>query len=130
MADSMTRQQRETAARTAADAVLTQWPEIERDRALGQALRSNADAIHRQSREALWQPGGHPLLFRAGNSLGNSGLVTSAVDYWQKMADTAATCLGPDHPDTLTTRNNLAFWQAAAGNPAPERANTDGATNG
>ena len=26
--------------------------------------------------------------------------------------------LGPDHPDTLTTRNNLAYWRGEAGDPA------------
>ncbi|MFI9008856.1 tetratricopeptide repeat protein, partial [Actinosynnema sp. NPDC053489] len=26
--------------------------------------------------------------------------------------------LGPDHPDTLTTRGNLAFWRGRAGDPA------------
>nr|WP_232234060.1 tetratricopeptide repeat protein [Micromonospora chokoriensis] len=26
--------------------------------------------------------------------------------------------LGPDHPDTLTTRTNLAYWQGVAGDPA------------
>jgi len=26
--------------------------------------------------------------------------------------------LGPDHPDTLTTRSNLAYWRGQAGDPA------------
>ncbi|WUT15958.1 hypothetical protein OG523_01550 [Streptomyces virginiae] len=26
--------------------------------------------------------------------------------------------LGPDHPDTLTARGNLAHWQGSAGDPA------------
>ena len=26
--------------------------------------------------------------------------------------------LGPDHPDTLTTRSNLAYWRGEAGDPA------------
>jgi hypothetical protein len=26
--------------------------------------------------------------------------------------------LGPDHPDTLRTRNNLDFWRGEAGDPA------------
>jgi hypothetical protein len=25
--------------------------------------------------------------------------------------------LGPDHPDTLTIRHNLAYWRGAAGDP-------------
>jgi len=26
--------------------------------------------------------------------------------------------LGPDHPDTLTTRSNLAYWRGQGGGPA------------
>ena len=29
--------------------------------------------------------------------------------------------LGPDHPDTLTTRSNLAYWLGQAGDPAQAR---------
>jgi hypothetical protein len=29
--------------------------------------------------------------------------------------------LGPEHPDTLTTRSNLAFWTGAAGDAAGAR---------
>jgi NB-ARC domain len=84
--DSMTRPRREATARAAADALLTCWPEIEHDSALSQALRSNTDALYKQLPEPLWDSGVHPLLFRAGKSLGNSGLVTSAIDYWQDIA--------------------------------------------
>ncbi len=29
--------------------------------------------------------------------------------------------LGPEHPDTLTTRGNLAYWTGEAGDPAAAR---------
>ena len=34
---------------------------------------------------------------------------------------TALLVLGPDHPDTLTTRNNIALWTGNAGEPAAAR---------
>jgi len=37
--------------------------------------------------------------------------------HWQEMADAAIARLGPDHPDTLTNRSNLAHWQTAVGDP-------------
>jgi Tetratricopeptide repeat/Trypsin-like peptidase domain len=33
------------------------------------------------------------------------------------QAERAAELLGPDHPDTLTTRNNIAYWTGEAGRP-------------
>jgi hypothetical protein len=63
----------------------------------------------------LWNPDGHPVLFRAGRSLGEVGLVAAAVDYWQTMVTTATRVLGPDHPETLTTRHELAFWRQRRG---------------
>ncbi|SDD95663.1 tetratricopeptide repeat protein [Actinokineospora iranica] len=60
----------------------------------------------------LWHPDGHPLLFRAGESLGEAGQVTAAIAYYDDLHTTATTHLGPDHPDTLATRHNLAYWNA------------------
>jgi hypothetical protein len=42
-------------------------------------------------------------------------LVTEATDYYTDMAATAAQQLGAKHPDTLTTRANLAYWRGTAG---------------
>jgi hypothetical protein len=33
--------------------------------------------------------------------------------------------LGPDHPDTLTTRNNLAYWRGEAGDASGAAAATE-----
>ena len=33
----------------------------------------------------------------------------------EEMQAAAVRHLGPDHPDTLTTRANLAYWRGAAG---------------
>jgi hypothetical protein len=116
--DSLTSQHLAAVAHAAADALLGIWPEVERDAVPGQVLRANADALAHTVGEHLWQTGGHPVLFRAGTSLGEAGLADQARDYYQGLYTTAYTYLGPDHPDTLTTRHNLARWRGHAGDAA------------
>jgi hypothetical protein len=101
--------------RGAADALRQVWPDIERGRQHGQVLRANAVTLAERTAEALWLPGVHPVLWRAGSSLGEAGLVSAAIDYWTQLARSAETVLGPEHPDTLSTRNNLAYWRGEAG---------------
>jgi hypothetical protein len=113
------------AARTAADALLELWPVIELVSQLVQALRGNTDALRAVANTALWEPDAHPVLFRAGHSLGEAGLVTSAHSYFQQLHRAAQSTLGPDHPDTLTTRHNLARWRGDAGDPAGAGAATE-----
>jgi hypothetical protein len=101
----------------AADALLEAWPEIERDPELGQILRANAATLHHHGGSHLWDPDGHSVLFQAGNTLGEAGRVAAAASYWQDLYEIATSRLPPDHPDTFTIRNNLAFWLGRAGNP-------------
>ena len=107
--------QQERAVVTVADAIIQAWPDVERDSGLGQALRANADALRRVGEDALWRPGAHGLLFRAGRSLGASGQFTSATGYFERLADAARRRLGPDHPDTLAARREHAEWRGEAG---------------
>jgi hypothetical protein len=109
----------------AADALLHIWPEIERDTTLGQVLRANTDALADVASEHLWKPDGHAVLFRAGRSLGNSGLVVEARDYFHRLHTTATQHLGPNHPGTLGTRNDLAHWRGEAGDPVGAAAATE-----
>jgi hypothetical protein len=103
--------------RAAADAVLEVWPEIERDTSLGQALRDCAMILTERHGAQLWAPDGHPVLFRAGWSLGQCGLVSAAVHYWTQMITDATDALGSDHPNTLAARRDLAHWRGEAGDP-------------
>ncbi|MET7394040.1 tetratricopeptide repeat protein [Dactylosporangium sp. NPDC005572] len=114
-------------AQVAADGLLAIWPEPERDASHAQALRANAAALAAASGSALWNPGsgGHALLAHAGNSLGTTGLVTAAANYFRQLHATAVERLGPDHPDTLTVRHTLAHWQDEAGGPADTTAFAD-----
>ncbi|GAA4574095.1 hypothetical protein GCM10023193_69470 [Planotetraspora kaengkrachanensis] len=116
--DSLHADQYDRLARVAADALIAAWPEVELDTALAQALRANTDTLTRHAEDALWRPDAHRVLYRAGRSLGESGQVTTAVSYFRHLVRAAHDHLGPDHPDTLEARNNLARWQGEAGDPA------------
>ncbi|MFG2317676.1 tetratricopeptide repeat protein [Streptomyces tendae] len=116
--DTHTPHQHHQTSRTAADALLTAWPEIERDTNLAQALRTNADALARHAHDALYRPDAHPMLYRTGRSLGESGQVAAALHHFDHLTTTALGRLGPDHPDTLSARNHLASWRGQAGDAA------------
>ncbi|WNI16564.1 tetratricopeptide repeat protein [Actinacidiphila sp. ITFR-21] len=102
---------------TAAEALASVWPAVERDTALAQALRANAAALMRAAAddEILYRPVPHPMLLRMGISLGESGQFAAAHDHFERMATTARRQLGADHPATLTTRNHLAQWAGVSG---------------
>ncbi|MGW5442711.1 tetratricopeptide repeat protein [Streptomyces asiaticus] len=116
--DTLTPHQHDQAARTAADALTAAWPAVERDTDLAQALRTNTDALTRHAEDTLYRPDAHTVLYRFGRSLGESGQVTAAIDHFQHLTDTTYSHLGPDHPDTLVARGNLASWRGRAGDAA------------
>lgn len=117
--------EQELAATAAADAIAAAWPDVERDTGLVQALRASVDALRRVGEDALWRPGAHRLLFRAGRSLGTSGQFTSATGYFERLADTARRRLGPDHQDTLAARQGHAEWRGEAGDERGAAAECD-----
>lgn len=49
---------------------------------------------------------------------GEAGDPAGAVTAYLQLLDDLERILGPDHPDTLDTRYNLAYWQGEAGDPA------------
>jgi hypothetical protein len=102
----------------AADALDDAWPEIERDRAAAQQLRSNTTAVYQHGRNALLQPDTHPVLRKAINSLGNSGHPTAAATVLEQLLADLVLAVGPDHLATLTARGGLAAWRGEAGDPS------------
>ena len=58
---------------------------------------------------------------RIANYLGRSGSYTAARDLQRKGVEARERVLGPEHPDTLRARSNLARWTGAAGDPAAAR---------
>ncbi len=108
----------ETAARVAADALLQAWPQQDyqpEQALLAQSLRNNTDALAATAPGPLWTPDAHLVLFRAGRSRTDGGLLALAVPYWAILSSTAEQRLGPDHPSTLGGRGNLALAYRAAG---------------
>jgi hypothetical protein len=116
--DTLTPHQHHTTARTCADALLDAWPAIDRNTDLAQALRANTTALTACAEDALYQPAAHPVLLRAGTSLGASGQATAATSYLERIAGLVSRSLGPTHPDTLTARHQLACWRGISGDAA------------
>ncbi|MFD6275018.1 tetratricopeptide repeat protein, partial [Streptomyces sp. NPDC060209] len=116
--DALTPDQHYRLARTAADALTTAWPAVERGTDLAQALRANVTTLTRAAEDALHRPDAHPVLFRTGESLGKAGQFTAATAHYHRLTKTTSHHLGPDHPDTLAARGNLIGWQGAAGDAA------------
>ncbi|GHI04255.1 FxSxx-COOH system tetratricopeptide repeat protein [Streptomyces cellostaticus] len=115
--DTLTPDQYHRAARTAADALHAAWPPIENDTGLAQTLRANAAALTSCAEEALYQPDTHTVLYRIGHSLGDAGHVAAACAHFRYLTDAVISRLGPDHPDALIARDDLAGSIADAGNP-------------
>ncbi|MFC5056048.1 FxSxx-COOH system tetratricopeptide repeat protein [Saccharothrix xinjiangensis] len=106
-------------AHTAADALLSTWPDIDTTTpGTAQALRSAAEVLHARTTPALWHGQAHELLLLAGRSLGESGQVAAVIAYFRDLHRQALAHLGPDHPDTLVVRHNLASWRGQAGDVA------------
>ncbi|WP_063766788.1 tetratricopeptide repeat-containing protein [Streptomyces sp. NRRL S-1896] len=116
--DTLTPDRHVQLARTAANALIAAWPEIERDTVLAQALRANTTVLTTRAEQALYRPDAHAVLFRTGRSLGEAGQVTAARDHCQHFTDSATSHLGADHPHTLAARNLLAWWRGQAGDAA------------
>jgi tetratricopeptide (TPR) repeat protein len=63
----------------------------------------------------LWQPQAHPLLFRQGVSLEESGLRSAAIGYWQAMLAASTRWLGGGHANAVVARDRLAAAYESAG---------------
>ncbi|MEU7788002.1 tetratricopeptide repeat protein [Amycolatopsis sp. NPDC049159] len=122
----LSRAHREVLALVCADALVEVWPEIERSPEYAQMLRANTDIVRDIADGGLWRPRLHGVLLRAARSLGQAGLVEAAVSRCADLHDRAQGVLGADHPDTLTIRNDLAYWQGRAGDPAGAATAFDG----
>lgn len=99
----------------AADALIEAWPDPENNLALSHAMRSNAVLLASRSATALWDEDAHPVLLRIGRSLGETGLVAQASDYFSDLTEASIGHLGFEHPDTLKCRHHLADWRGQTG---------------
>lgn len=83
---------------------------------LQQLTKQLGEAADKLDEEAI----GHPktvarLQTFLGNTLANLGDSAKAVELHSKAKNTREKLLGPDHPQTLTSMNNLAYVYQAAG---------------
>ncbi|MFC4066196.1 tetratricopeptide repeat protein [Actinoplanes subglobosus] len=115
--DQLSPDQQATTARIAADALAEIWPGINRDPAQTQLLYANTTALTTNTGDALLTPDLHPLLLRAAQSLGETSQATAAIGALERLLADCLRVLGPDHPDTLTIRHNLAWFRGEAGDP-------------
>ncbi|HEV3290003.1 MAG TPA: tetratricopeptide repeat protein [Streptosporangiaceae bacterium] len=58
---------------------------------------------------------------RIANYLGSNGSYAAARDLQRRVLGARERILGPEHPDTLDARGDLAYWTGAAGDPAAAR---------
>ncbi|MFG2403740.1 tetratricopeptide repeat protein [Streptomyces brevispora] len=108
--------QRSMIAVAAAEALIDVWPDPDQtQRELAGVLRANTDVLSAHAHSTLWTRGCHPVLHYAGRSLLNARLDSNALAYWSNMVADSERVLGNDHPDTLTSRNNLAASYQQAG---------------
>jgi tetratricopeptide (TPR) repeat protein len=108
---------RDRAVGAAADGLLQAWPRDEQQSWLAGSLRSCAASLQQAAGDLLWAGGCHPLLMRAGQSLGQARLTGPAVAYWRELVTAGERALGPNHPDTQLAAGRLAEAYLAAGRP-------------
>jgi tetratricopeptide (TPR) repeat protein len=116
--DGLDRDATARTARAAAALLLTAWPFEDyrpENALLAASLRANTATLTGLAPDVLWQPAPHSLLWRAGRSLKGAGQPHAALDYHAELLEQAEQRLGPEHPDTLTARNNLAAVYQDAG---------------
>ncbi|MYS87853.1 tetratricopeptide repeat protein [Embleya scabrispora] len=104
------------AGHAAADALVTLWPDADHlHRDLTAVLRANIDTLATHAGDLVWSPEGCPMLHRSQRSLYDMGLYSAAITLQERMAADTARVFGPEHPETLAARGNLAVSYARAG---------------
>ncbi|MEU7524162.1 NB-ARC domain-containing protein [Saccharothrix sp. NPDC042600] len=104
-------------ARVVGDALVQFWPDVERDTTLSHVLRANAAALRASVPEALWTPRMHPVLVRAGTSLGSCGQTAAAHQYYESLLVAARRQLPEEHEDIFVLRHEIAHWLGERGEP-------------
>jgi hypothetical protein len=112
--DTLGPQEHRQIVRAAGDALLEGWPDPHLP--LAQTLRANAQVLIHCAGDALFgENEHHHVLMHVGVSLSKAGQFTAAVRHFQDLVDRARALLGPDHPETLLARDNLAANRGEAG---------------
>jgi hypothetical protein len=99
--------------RAVADALVEIWPEVDREQV--RRLLANADALLAGGIRDLCDEGVHPLVFRAGRSMGESGGLEAAADHFARARRDTGGVLALDHADALRLRHLEMYWLGQAG---------------
>ncbi|MEU8773402.1 tetratricopeptide repeat protein [Streptomyces sp. NPDC048606] len=116
--DLLAAPERRSAVSTAAQALVEGWQAPGVPARLDRALRANAFALAGHARDELLTPVPHPVLYRMGHSLGDSGQASAALRHFRRLREVVDARFAPDDEISLDTRGHLAWWQAKAGDPA------------
>ncbi|WP_333737252.1 NB-ARC domain-containing protein [Streptomyces sp. IBSBF 2806] len=104
----------------AADALVEQWPAVEKQGPLVQSLRANSVALLGHCAGALVRDQeAHPLTRMLGQSLGTGGQFLAAHRHFRGVAEVLHRRLGPHHRTTHLARHEAALWRAETGDRAP-----------
>ncbi|MFF5900128.1 hypothetical protein ACFY8O_29945 [Streptomyces argenteolus] len=77
-------------AQAAADALMHIWPDPDQPHPdLAATLRTNTDQLHQTTGNELWHQKGYKALYRAGKSLLEAGLISTATAYWERLDDSS-----------------------------------------
>lgn len=110
-----------TCLRATAEALVQAWPDIERDIALGAALRTNAAALISLAEPTgclYRRSGAHMVLFRHGLSLEDAWQAAEAEEFYRALTEATTRHLGRNHWCTLVARQCAAEAQGRAGDAA------------
>ncbi|MEV4968264.1 tetratricopeptide repeat protein [Streptomyces sp. NPDC053808] len=110
--------ERRAAAGSAAQALVEGWRAPQLPARLDRALRANAFALAGHAQDELLTPVPHPVLYRMGHSLGDSGQASAALRHFRRLREVVDARFAPDDEISLDTRGHLAWWLAKAGDPA------------
>ncbi|MFI8266637.1 tetratricopeptide repeat protein [Streptomyces sp. NPDC085665] len=110
--------ERRTAVSSAAQALVEGWQTPGLPARLDRALRANAFTLAGRAQDELLSPAPHPVLYRMGHSLGDSGQASAALRHFRGLREIVDARFAPDDEISLDTRGHLAWWQAKAGDPA------------
>ena len=114
--ESLDEIRRTDAALTLADAAAQVWGDAPPAAVVG--LQATAQTLLDLAGPVLACNESHnTVLFRTGNSIGESGRPADAVAYFEDLLERLAP-LGPDHPGTLVARHNIARWRGESGDVA------------
>ncbi|RSS82239.1 tetratricopeptide repeat protein [Streptomyces sp. WAC06614] len=116
--DRLDAQERRAAVTAAAQALVEGWQSPGLPARLDRALRANALVLTGYAQEDLLSPVPHPVLYRTGHSLGESGQAAAALRHFRRLKEAVDARFAPDDEISLDTRGHLAWWQAKSGDAA------------